>query len=42
VQLSLYRAAEPEVDDVCRTHCEENERGFALTEDYNLSIFGGR
>lgn len=36
--LALYRAAAPEVDDVCRTHCEENERGFALTEDYNLSL----
>jgi urea carboxylase-associated protein 2 len=23
-------------DDVCRTSCEQNERGFALTEDYNL------
>jgi uncharacterized protein len=23
-------------DDVCRTQCEQNTRGFALTEDYNL------
>ncbi|HEY6880344.1 MAG TPA: urea amidolyase associated protein UAAP1 [Polyangiales bacterium] len=23
-------------DDVCRTHCEQNRRGFELTEDYNL------
>ena len=42
VQLALYRAAEAEVDDVCRTSCEENERGFALTEDYHLSFGGGR
>ena len=42
VQLALYRTGEPEVDDVCRTSCEENERGFALTEDYHLSFGGGR
>jgi hypothetical protein len=23
-------------EDVCRTSCEQNQRGFALTEDYNL------
>jgi uncharacterized protein len=23
-------------DDVCRTQCEQNARGFTLTEDYNL------
>jgi len=42
VQVALYRTSEPEVDDVCRTHCEENERGFAMTEDYHLSFGGGR
>lgn len=25
-------------DDVCRAHCEQNARGFLLTEDYNLSL----
>ena len=24
------------LDDVCRTSCEQNRRGFQLTEDYNL------
>jgi uncharacterized protein len=38
LQLALYRTAQPDVNDVCRTHCEQNERGFALTEDYNLSF----
>lgn len=26
------------LDDVCRTSCEQNQRGFALTEDYNLGV----
>jgi urea carboxylase-associated protein 2 len=35
VELVLL-AAEPALsDDVCRTRCEQNERGFLLTEDYH-------
>jgi urea carboxylase-associated protein 2 len=26
------------LDDVCRAQCEQNARGFLLTEDYNLSL----
>ena len=37
--LTLHRGA-PRVadDDVCRMQCPQNARGFALTEDYNLSL----
>jgi urea carboxylase-associated protein 2 len=37
--LSLHIVQGPRdvpLDDVCRTQCEQNGRGFALTEDYNL------
>jgi uncharacterized protein len=35
VELSLLAVAPPTQDDVCRTRCEQNERGFVLTEDYH-------
>lgn len=38
LQVAIYHTPAPSVNDVCRTHCAENERGFALTEDYNLSF----
>lgn len=34
--LSVRKAPPVAKDDVCRTHCEENARGFALTENYYL------
>lgn len=36
LELVLSTAAPVASDDVCRTSCEQNTRGFALTEDYNL------
>jgi len=40
--VSIARGASRSVrvaqDDVCRSHCEQNARGFLLTEDYNLSL----
>lgn len=35
VELALLALAPPARDDVCRTRCEQNERGFLLTEDYH-------
>ncbi len=32
--LELFRGASPGADDACRRSCPENERGFALTEQY--------
>jgi urea carboxylase-associated protein 2 len=34
VELALLRGGEVAADDVCRTSCEQNARGFQLTEDY--------
>jgi urea carboxylase-associated protein 2 len=34
--LSLRKAAPVGADDACRTHCEQNARGFILTENYTL------
>ena len=36
IAYELYRAAPPAKDDLCRTFCAENERGFKNTELYNL------
>lgn len=36
LEVSLRRGAVVEADDICRTHCEENARGFILTESYYL------
>ena len=36
IALSLRKAQPVSADDVCRTHCEQNARGFALTENYYL------
>ncbi|MDB4973334.1 MAG: urea carboxylase-associated protein 2 [Myxococcaceae bacterium] len=38
VTLSIRRGPEVAEDDPCLTLCEENTRGFALTEEYNLSL----
>jgi urea carboxylase-associated protein 2 len=35
VELQLFAAPPVGRDDVCRTRCEQNERGFQLTEDYH-------
>lgn len=32
VQLTAWRSGEVAADDVCRTACEENARGFYNTE----------
>jgi urea carboxylase-associated protein 2 len=34
VELSLATGGEVAADDLCRTSCEQNARGFQLTEDY--------
>ena len=36
VQLTISRVAPPAADDLCRTACPENARGFTLTERYFL------
>jgi urea carboxylase-associated protein 2 len=36
--LTIRPGAAVSEDDVCRTHCEQNARGFLLTADYNLSL----
>ncbi len=36
LELSVRKAPPVEKEDVCRTHCEENARGFALTENFYL------
>jgi urea carboxylase-associated protein 2 len=36
LELSVGHAAPVSHDDVCRTHCEQNARGFELTESYHL------
>jgi urea carboxylase-associated protein 2 len=36
LELSLRKAAPVAADDPCRTQCEQNRRGFALTENYHL------
>lgn len=36
VELSIYKVPNPSADDVCRTLCPENSRGFILTELYFL------
>jgi urea carboxylase-associated protein 2 len=36
LELSLSLAGPVLPDDVCRTHCEQNARGFELTESYHL------
>ena len=36
LQLTIYDADPVAADDVCRTSCAENERGFILTEQYQL------
>lgn len=41
LQIDVHREIASEVDDVCRTSCEQNARGFRLTEDYNLSLGDG-
>jgi len=42
LQIRLLRGQTRDVqvphDDVCRVSCEQNTRGFLLTEDYNLSL----
>jgi uncharacterized protein len=35
VELQLLAAEPVSRDDACRTRCEQNERGFLLTEDYH-------
>ena len=35
VELCISRGGEVAADDVCRGSCEQNRRGFQLTEDYN-------
>lgn len=35
LELSLLQGGEVAADDVCRTSCEQNRRGFQLTEDYH-------
>jgi uncharacterized protein len=34
LELSIFQGGEVAADDVCRTSCEQNGRGFQLTEDY--------
>jgi urea carboxylase-associated protein 2 len=34
VELVLSQGTQVAMDDVCRTSCEQNARGFQLTEDY--------
>lgn len=34
--LALFSGAPAPADDLCRTHCEQNARGFVLTETYHL------
>jgi urea carboxylase-associated protein 2 len=34
LELSIAQGGEVAADDVCRTSCEQNGRGFQLTEDY--------
>ncbi|WP_263378032.1 urea amidolyase associated protein UAAP1 [Granulicella paludicola] len=36
VKLTLKKVAAPGPDDLCRTACDENRRGFTLTERYFL------
>jgi len=36
--LTLHEGRPAADDDVCRTSCEQNARGFQLTEDYLLSL----
>jgi uncharacterized protein len=36
LDLSLSSGGRAAADDVCRTHCEENERAFVLTDHYHL------
>jgi uncharacterized protein len=36
VELSIYKVSSPRADDICRTSCLENGRGFILTELYFL------
>jgi hypothetical protein len=36
VELSITRVPAPRSDDLCRTYCRENSRGFLLTEFYFL------
>jgi urea carboxylase-associated protein 2 len=36
VKLAVKKAAAPGPDDICRTSCDENRRGFTLTERYFL------
>jgi len=36
LELSLDLAAPVAADDVCRTHCEQNARGFVLSENDHL------
>jgi urea carboxylase-associated protein 2 len=36
VELSIYKVPVPRADDICRTSCPENGRGFILTELYFL------
>ena len=36
VQLTLRTVPTPGADDLCRTSCPENTRGFTLTERYFL------
>jgi urea carboxylase-associated protein 2 len=40
VRLQARRTAAPGPDDVCRTRCPENERGFLNTERYCLAAGG--
>jgi urea carboxylase-associated protein 2 len=35
VELSLLAVEPAQKSDPCRTHCEQNERGFLLTENYH-------
>lgn len=37
IAYEMYRAAPVAKDDVCRSSCAENERGFKNTELYNLT-----
>ncbi len=35
IELSLLAVEPAQQSDLCRTRCEQNERGFLLTEDYH-------
>jgi uncharacterized protein len=35
--LVIQQDSAPDAHDVCRTHCEQNARGYLLTADYNRS-----